>query len=1461
MELLRVRSRWRVLLPLGFLAALPLPCGGDGVRGTGSGALSPTAIDKPLIAHWRFDEQLGNRCRDSSGKGCDASPERGAASLRRVQGLFGGAMSFSGKHKLQVPKKPEFGEMPKISLSAWVMPVEFEKYNEIFRKEDGDERVLFAFQEAGTILSLGLNVGGYVECDAKIDPAQVLDGGWHHCAGTFDGRHLRVYLDGKEIGSLERPGTIAAGGPAPGCIGSSNGGECFLGTIDELRIFADALTADEIARVYQNGLDAVARMSEPVEAGEPKVDKPLVAHWTFNERGPTATIHEASGVEGLCVQADRSVPRTRGVHGNALDLSGSHRIRAAVGPKLEGLSKVTFSAWARPTDLAGYREIFRQECPERLLFAFQHNGTILSLGLNVDGYEECDARIDPAQVLDGAWHHCAGVFDGRTMRVYLDGKEMGSMERTGALATGSVAPAFVGSSSGNGEHFQGALDDLRIYKEALSPEEIASLYRGGLDSVARFADELEKELAGFFSPENSFAETLANSRKRYVEQRIELDRDLAAVLLTKLKAQFPEDYENFLHWTGANPIRYLTAEDNDFLMSEASRLVDLLVEYKPLTEAQWKKQTPEQLRKWKEAEKIQERFEKLAALGPEARFSPEWIDIVFAAAQRIDFRPSVSEAVAPYVKPQTPPVVNLTAAEAREALERDWLHQADGKPTPERIRSEIRWTREQAERIGREAGGGVDFSAELAALDGLEKQADAISEPDQKLYFQVREVKRRIMFRNPAVDFDKVLFVDMPFPQGKEWPHETRHRLGYMAVPGGRLTILEGLSPEGKLTQLMPQPPFHGSFWRPDLSYDAERVVFCFKPHNEKSFHLYEIHVDGTGLRQLTDGPYDDFDPIYLPDGEHIVFSTTRGHTYIRCMPPTNAYVLARCDRDGRNIFLVSRNNETDYLPSVMSDGRVLYTRWEYTDKPLWRVQSLWTMNPDGTQVATFWGNQSVWPDLLKDARNIPNSRRVMFTGSAHHNWFNGSVGIIDPDRGFNFPRGLTKVTADVEWPESGNGPVDPVESSRYHSSGKYAAYYSPYPLGEHDFLVSANRTGKFVLYLMDVDGNRELVYEGTNNIFHALPLKPRKRPPVLVDRVAWPNRKDGSSPKPGVIYSGDVYHGAPSELHGKAKYLRVLNIEHKTYTYWHKRPYLSTGPVVSIVQSEGVKRVLGTVPIEPDGSVAFHAQPGIPLHFQLLDENYRALQTMRSFTGVMPGERRGCLGCHELHSTTPQHENRRRLGKGNAALLPERPEGCFAQKSCVPFSPIALSNDPREITPPPWKPDTVSYERYVQPVLDKYCGKCHQGDGEGRKTLDLTFRPGFLIFNEPYVTLTGKPSWGRPYDQPKEPPPGWGIAGMLMVEAYDQRDPNGYRTLPPMTSLSYKSKLIEIASSGKHNDVKVDPVSLRRLIAWVDTMCPYRGAEEVRAIPNPEFQGIDWLAIRPKIQTAPTIVRPGPLD
>ncbi|MHC4250570.1 MAG: HzsA-related protein [Planctomycetota bacterium] len=966
------------------------------------------------------------------------------------------------------------------------------------------------------------------------------------------------------------------------------------------------------------------------------------------------------------------------------------------------------------------------------------------------------------------------------------------------------------------------------------------------------------------------------------------------------------------------------------------------------------------------------------------------------------------------------------------ALEADWLFQAGGRPSAAAALREIAWARELAQRLAR-LPGAPDLSDELAALGALEAQLHAGPDPKAadawatRLYLAVRRVKRRIAFKNPAVDFPGVLLVDNPYPSGREWPHQSRHRNGFMAQGAGRLLVLEGLDPDSAVRSLVPAGK-GGFFWRPDLSFDGRKVVFCCKrvtpgdwalqllasprgnnvvtqddafaanaagvtytvsfdigptvwaagsqvtvagdeiriellnasnevvaahtaasgpwrgsqtfaagsfryrgdgtgkvrfrlspagtvredhfygaidnlrvaPEGETavfaesfsgitgggggnqyrtglglrhsaalagwsksglnalhavqrdretqpdmSFHLYEVNVDGTDWKQLTFGDYDDLDPIYLPDG-HIMFSTTRGNTYVRCGPDFPSFILARCDADGRNIYIISHGNEPDYLPSLLNDGRVIYSRWEYTDKEQKRVQSLWTVNPDGTNVTVFWGNQSVWPDHLAEPRAIPASRRVMFTGVGHHRWFDGAIGIVDPAKGLNYPSGLAKVTPDVPWAEVGNGPHDPRETDKYHASGRFTAYKTPYPLSEADFLVSASRGDRFRLYLMDIYGNRELIYEGKDNVWHAMPLKARPRPPLLRDAVAWPGvGKDHKPVKPGVFYTNNVFQGAPELPRDEVKYLRVIQSDAKTYTTWHKSCQ-NDGPSISMTQADAVKRILGTVPIASDGSVCFEAPPGQALHFQLLDKDYRCIQTMRSFTGVMPGEVRGCLGCHELQNASP---NAAPAGGAQAGL--------------------ALRAGAARLTPPPWGVDeSVGYERFVQPVLDRYCAKCHQGDGKARKKLDMTLRHSTVRwgrgrysedpspFKEPYVTLVGGPfGWNGKTRMDSHGLPG-SPSGCLVVEGYPERSAKALATLKPMTHLSYVSKLVENASSGRHNKVMVDAVSLRRLIAWVDANGPYLGEEEVRRIPDPTFQTIERTRVRPRLATAPVIDR-----
>jgi hypothetical protein len=690
-------------------------------------------------------------------------------------------------------------------------------------------------------------------------------------------------------------------------------------------------------------------------------------------------------------------------------------------------------------------------------------------------------------------------------------------------------------------------------------------------------------------------------------------------------------------------------------------------------------------------------------------------------------------------------------------------------------------------------------------------------------YFAVRRIKREVLFKNPVLDFRRLLFIDQPLPQGPESPHEAIHRMGIMAMPGGRLLVLDGLHPGGQLRQLAPDKP--GSFWRPDLSFDARRIVFCFKSHDQKSFHLYEMNLDGTGLRQLTDSEYDDIDPIYLPDG-HILFTTTRGNSYVRCGPFIYSYILARCDADGSNVYLISYNGEPDFVPALLNDGRVIYSRWEYTDKPLWRLQKLWTTNQDGTGTAHFWGNQSVWPDHLSEPRSIPHSRRVMFSGVGHHDWWSGSIGIIDPDRGRDFPDGLTKVTTDRPWPEVTAPPQDTPEAADYHAAGRFTGYKTAYPLSNADFLVSARGVGnKFRLYLMDVHGNRDLIYEGVYNVWHALPIKPRPTPPRHTDRVVWPGTGSDRKPvEPGVFYSADIYQGLPDVPRGMIKFLRVFQLDYKTYSTWNKT-YRHSGPTVSIVQEEGVKRILSEVPVEADGSVYFEAPAGQAVYFQVLDRERRCVQTMRSFTGLMPGERRGCVGCHEAHSSVP-----------------------------APQGGLALRRPPTSPSPPPWGTESISYERFAQPVLDRYCVKCHQGREPGPADPNLALRPGHNVFKEPYLTLVGPAGWGNPVHGGR---PGYGIANAIPVEGYSPNDPQGLTTLRPMQYLSCKSRLIELAAGGRHYDVKVDPLSLHRLIAWVDACSPFMGEEELRAQGDPDFPGIERLPIRPRVATAPVIQRP----
>jgi hypothetical protein len=810
---------------------------------------------------------------------------------------------------------------------------------------------------------------------------------------------------------------------------------------------------------------------------------------------------------------------------------------------------------------------------------------------------------------------------------------------------------------------------------------------------------------------------------------------------------------------------------------------------------------------------------------------------------------------------------------ARELVESDWLFQCDNTVSSETITHEINYAREMIQRRSTSA----DWEKELQQLKTLEQAATSATNEESRVeaYLEVRRIKRNVMFINPLIDFERVLLIDNPYPRGKpgdatdEWGHEARHRNGFMAEEGGKLITVKMdsnkafASGDTEVTDLLPEQK--GSYWRPDLAYDGKKIVMSYRPVGGKSFHIYECNTDGSNFTQLTQGNYDDLDPIYLPNGK-LVFCTSRQHSYVRCMPMTHSFAMARCDGDGKNIYILSANGEPEYQPSVLNDGRVVFTRWEYTDKALWRVQSLWYMDPDGCGVLSFWGNQSVWPDVLTEARAIPGSKKVMFTGLGHHAWFDGSIGMIDPEKGMNYPDGLYRITRDAPWPEVGNGPADPPPHVAYHAAGKFYAYKTPYPLSEELFLVSAREGGRlysgdrgrehtFRLYLMDVYGNKELIYKGAYNAYHAIPVRTRPLPAILSDKVKWPVITEGTGvPQeplaPVTFYSNDVFENAPPILREKGKFIRVVQMDPKTYTTWNKTVQ-HDGPAVSVFQADGVKRILGTIPIEADGSVNFEIPPGQSIFFQMLDDEGRAIHVMRSFANGMPGEMRGCFGCHETSMKT-------RTTQGAA----------LARKG------IALSKPAAKLTPPPWGAgESIGYKRFVQPVLDKHCASCHTKEGsKAMEAFNTTYRPSKHTFSknvhdrpddvspfaEPYYTLVdGSCGWGKSKEKNEKGVPK-NLAGLFIVEGYSTMDPKNLETLPPYSAFSPVSRLVHLACSGEHNKVKVTGIDRERLIAWVDCNGPFLGDEEIRQMYDPQSKQIETgiMPVRPRIGTAPRINR-----
>jgi len=696
-------------------------------------------------------------------------------------------------------------------------------------------------------------------------------------------------------------------------------------------------------------------------------------------------------------------------------------------------------------------------------------------------------------------------------------------------------------------------------------------------------------------------------------------------------------------------------------------------------------------------------------------------------------------------------------------------------------------------------GRGVGLADEATAWERLRQERRALAaagaadeEAWEDLWRRAHALRRRIALANPLARTGPLLFV-------KQVPGAFSHQLtqyyGRYARPGGGVFVLDRPGESMRCRRLGAGAMPEGSCQHLDVSCDGRRILFAFcevdqapadsiQGHRGRYFHLWEMAADGSGARPLTDGPFDDFAPRYLPDGR-IVFISTRRRGWHRCgNPGCENYTLAVAEADGSGARPISWHETQEWDPAVLDDGRVIYTRWDYVDRHAVYYEQLWAVRPDGSAPAAYYGNNTFNPVGIWEARQVPGSSRVIATAGAHHAMTAGSIVLVDVGRGVDGPAPIARLTPDAPFPESealllpgwrGSVPVEappePPEARRWPGH----CYRSPYPLSETYFLAAysfdalvgepkANAPNLFGLYLVDAFGNKELLYRDLNVAsVWPMPLRPRPRPPVLASAA-----RDSDGGREGTFFLQDVYESDPAVPRGSIKRLRIVQVLPKSTPG-------ANNPPVGLANASPGKQVLGTVPVEADGSAYFRAPAGVPLSFQALDELGRAVQIMRSITYLQPGECASCVGCHEPRLSAP----------------PRRPVA------------EALVRGPSPIAPAPAGSSPLSYPILVQPVLDQRCIACHRaGKADGG------------------VVLTGEPQghYTASYNAlaPRVPFSAWTGSGNFRAENSEPVSTPGYfgaRASPLMRMLL-----------GGHEKVVLTPAEIERLVTWMDANALFYG-------------------------------------
>jgi hypothetical protein len=557
-----------------------------------------------------------------------------------------------------------------------------------------------------------------------------------------------------------------------------------------------------------------------------------------------------------------------------------------------------------------------------------------------------------------------------------------------------------------------------------------------------------------------------------------------------------------------------------------------------------------------------------------------------------------------------------------------------------------------------------------------------------------------------------------------------------------------------------------GGIRDPVVHYDGQKILFSYRRGGSDHHHLYEIQRDGSGLRQLTDGPYDDIEPTYLPDGD-IVFSSSRCNRWVMCWK-TPVAILHRCSADGSNIRPLSSNAAMENTPAVLPDGRILYTRWEYVNRSQLCYHHLWTMNADGTGVMTFYGNMhptGMPYHLDGQAGNVVNYQNVpgavAMLGARPIPETGQVVAIFSPGHGRREHEGYVTLI------DPRKGPDDQPSARRIHPAGNWR---DPWPVSSSAWLVARGRE----LHLMDDQGRTRLLHSlrelPPEMLLHEpVPLVARDREQIV------PPRSDPARDT-GTLVLADVTRGRNMDGVAEGEIKKLLVLEDLPGPF-HNSPGFDG---ISLWGTFTLTRILGTVPVEADGSAHFEAPALRSLFFVALDEQDLSVKNMQSFVTLQPGEITSCVGCHESRNNAPANP-----GHG---------------------TPLALQRRPSRIQPLAGMPEIVDFRRHVQPILDRYCIDCHGDErAEGKLRLDASrslasHGRGRVLSS--YVALVSR-----------------------LGEVADGRNAHGNR--PPRSMGSSGSRFLS-RFDGSHSDVRVTPDEAAIIRLWLDTGAAANGTYAV---------------------------------